>query len=416
MQPLAPLAHGRTPRRESYGIIVHSHLRWDFVWQRPQQILSRLARTNPVLFVEEPILLDDIEQPSLDLASPCDNVTRAIPRLPRKLGESYDDAIALIGRLVERARRSPLLGGRFDEVVQWFYTPMPAPEMLDAFGERAVVYDCMDELSRFRFAPSDLARRERLLLSRADVVFTGGHRLFESKSRYHDNVHFFGCGVDALHFGRARDPATPLPDDVAALPRPILGYVGVIDERIDYTLLHELAGAQEDWTIVMLGPLAKVNGAELPRSANIHWIGQRRYDELPGYVKAFDVCLMPFALNESTEYINPTKTLEYMACGKPIVATAVPDVVRNFTPVVRVARDYAEFIEAARRALTAPDASLIEEGIARATAEGWEPIVRRMHQLTAAALTARATERDVDEVLDASSHPGAAPEPATDAP
>lgn len=203
MQQRVPLAPGRQARSESYGVIVHSHLRWDFVWQRPQQILSRLARTHPVLFVEEPIVLDDIDHATLDLTTPYDNVIRAIPRVPRAAG-GYDDAVALIRELIEHARRSPLIDGRFDKVVQWFYTPMPAPEMLGAFDEGAVVYDCMDELSRFRFAPADLARRERLLLSRADIVFTGGHRLYESKARYHANVHFFGCGVDADHFGRAR--------------------------------------------------------------------------------------------------------------------------------------------------------------------------------------------------------------------
>lgn len=209
MQHRVPLAPGRRARSESYGVIVHSHLRWDFVWQRPQQILSRLARTNPVLFVEEPILLDDIEHPTLDLMTPVDRVTRAVPRIPRGNGASYDEAMAMIRTLIDRARRSPLIDGRFNKVVQWFYTPMPAPEMIGAFGENAVVYDCLDEPSRFRSPPSDLARRERLLLSRADVVFARLERLFEAKSRYHHNVHFIADAceppIESARHARAPD-------------------------------------------------------------------------------------------------------------------------------------------------------------------------------------------------------------------
>jgi glycosyltransferase involved in cell wall biosynthesis len=267
---------------------------------------------------------------------------------------------------------------------------MPVPEMLGAFGEEGVIYDCMDELAKFRFAPADMQRRERLLLSRADVVFTGGYRLFQSKSRYHDNVHFFGCGVDAGHFAPARLEETVIPEDAAALPRPVLGYFGVIDERLDYELLRVLAAAFPEWTVLMIGPVAKVDPRELPQAPNIVWLGQRQYATLPCYLKAFDVCLMPFALNEATEFINPTKTLEYMAAGKPIVSTAVPDVVRNFTPVVRVAHNRPEFIEAVAAAVEHPDDAHCRAGVDRAAAASWESIVQRMRELIAVALAARA--------------------------
>lgn len=370
------------------GIIVHSHLRWDFVWQRPQQIFSRLAEKNPVLFVEEPCFADDRIKPTLHF-SLTSGVLRAVPTLPRNLEGNYDGSISVIRGLLEQALRQPPLARHFDEVIQWFYTPMPADEMLGAFGEAAVVYDCMDELSQFRFAPQDLGRRERLLLSRADVVFTGGRKLYALKSRSHSNVHFFGCGADAEHFGRARSVETLIPSDIANLPRPILGYFGVIDERLDYELVRALAAAFRDATVLMIGPTAKVDVASLPAMPNVHWLGQRLYCDLPAYVKGFDVCLMPFALNEATEYINPTKTLEYMATGKPIVSTAVPDVVQNFAPIVAVARSAGDFIEAVRGSLMQLNEERSNAGIAMAAAHSWENVVTSMSTLAAKAVAQR---------------------------
>jgi glycosyltransferase involved in cell wall biosynthesis len=371
---------------------VHSHLRWDFVWQRPQQLLSRIARTNEVLFVEEPLFLDDIPAPAFHLTTPEPGVTRAVPHIPSSLDTGYDATIAIVRSLLDSTLASPDIGSRFQRVVQWFYTPMPAPAMLGALNEIAVVYDCMDELAQFRFAPPDIGAREQLLLSQADVVFTGGFRLFESKKRYHQNVHFFGCGVDAAHFGKARRLETEIPDDAANLAHPIFGYFGVVDERLDYELIAGLSAAQPGATVLMIGPFAKVDPRELPQAPNIRWLGQRQYADLPRYVKAFDVCLMPFALNEATQYINPTKTLEYMASGKPIVSTAVADVVHNFAPIVRIARSPAEFVKAVQESATEPDDSLAAAGIKKAEASSWEAIVEQMRDIIGAAIVSDATE------------------------
>jgi glycosyltransferase involved in cell wall biosynthesis len=209
-------------------------------------------------------------------------------------------------------------------------------------------------------------------------VFTGGYQLFESKSRYHSNVHFYGCGVDAAHYSRARMPETELPAEVANLPRPIFGYFGVIDERLDYALLAQLAREMPHASIVMVGPFAKVEQHSVPNLPNIHWLGQRAYSDLPALVKSFDVCLMPFALNEATQYINPTKTLEYMAAGKPVVSTAVPDVLHHFTPIVDAVLTAEEFVAAVQRAARSPRADLIDQGIERANRASWESIVGAM--------------------------------------
>jgi glycosyltransferase involved in cell wall biosynthesis len=368
-------------------IIVHCHLRWDFVWQRPQQILSRLAAHAPVLFVEEPIFLDDVSTARLDISVPFANVFRAVPYLSGSLRNDPDKYPSMVRSLVQDALTDGgKLKGLFANPIQWFYSPATAPAMLGAFNEIAVVYDCMDELAQFRFAHPDLPRRERLLLNNADVVFTGGHKLYDAKRRYHRNVHFFGCGVDVAHFAKASAPQTTVPADIASLPQPVFGYFGVIDERIDYELIANLASACPDASVVMIGPVVKVDPSTLPQAANIHWLGRREYSELPSYVKGFSTCLMPFALNEATEYINPTKTLEYMAARKPIVSTAIADVVRNFTPIVRVARSHEQFVAFVVRAAKNPDLVLLGEGAKQADRASWETIVSQMGRLISAAI------------------------------
>ena len=377
-----------------FPLVVHCHLRWDFVWQRPQQLFSRLSEHHRILFIEDP--LPDEGQARLDISEPCRGVVRVVPRLRADSAGDVDAQCAVVAGLVEAAMSShPLMAGRFDDPVQWFYSPMTAPAMLGRFGARGVVYDCMDELANFRFAPADIAERERFLLARADVVFTGGYQLYQEKSRHHDTVHFHGCGVDAAHFGRARLASTVVPGAVADLPGPVLGYVGVIDERLDYALIEALARRFPEASVVMAGPVVKVDPASLPRLPNIHWLGQQAYEHLPALVKGFDVCLMPFALNEATRYINPTKTLEYMATGKPVVSTAVADVVRNFTPVVDVAHSIDAFLDAVARAAETPDPALLREGIARASAASWETTVASMRgELLDAVLPARAARGD----------------------
>jgi glycosyltransferase involved in cell wall biosynthesis len=251
--------------------------------------------------------------------------------------------------------------------------------MTGQLSEIGVVYDCMDELANFRFAPRDIGLREQYLLKQADVVFTGGSSLYDAKAGHHHNVHMFGCGVDVEHFSKARHPETVVPPQVQGLPRPVLGYFGVIDERLDYDLIAALGDAFPQGSIVMAGPLAKVDAQQLPKQPNIQWLGQQAYSALPALVKGFDVCLMPFALNDATRYINPTKTLEYMAAGKAIVSTAIADVVRNFGDLVHVAGSREEFIALSKRALE-PDPARIAAGLDRANAATWDSTVAKMRR------------------------------------
>ncbi|HVF10856.1 MAG TPA: family 1 glycosylhydrolase [Abditibacteriaceae bacterium] len=362
----------------SYPIIVHSHLGWDWVWQRPQQFLSRLSHNHRILFVELHAT-DEVE-------TPC-NIIRPVPQYPHIIvlkmqipASRFSDG-AWVDRarfdLLQEALQGPL-ARKFESPVQWFYDPMAVTAFGGKMKEIATVYDCMDELSQFKGAPPELVQRERTLLARADVVFAGGRKIHESKSRYHSNCHFYGCGVDVEHFSKARLAETVVPGDLDFIDRPILGYFGVVDERLDYELIAKLADANPDWSIAMVGPVTKVDPNALPRRANLYWLGGREYSQLPAYAKGFDVCLMPFALNEATEYINPTKSLEYMAAARPIVSSAIADVKSNFSSVVKIAASHEAFIELCRVAITRPDQVAIERGLHMASNNTWEAIVARL--------------------------------------
>ena len=362
-----------------YPILVHSHLRWDWVWQRPQQFLSRFAKNHSVLFVEEPMPVEGLGQPRA--------ILRDVPSVPNLTvlrtefpPELMRDRVALDAeqrRLVLATLTGPL-GATFERPVQWFYDPMATIAFAGQMNERAIVYDCMDQLSQFRGAPPELIRRERELLSVADVVFAGGPKIHHAKRASNPNCHSYGCGVDVRHFGKARSPEAVLPADIAALPGPRLGYFGVVDERMDYELLDALAAAHPEWSVVIIGPSCKVDPAKFPQRTNLHWLGGRDYDQLPLYVKGLDVCLMPFAINEATEFINPTKALEYMATARPIVSTRIEDVVLQFSDIVSIASSHDEFIAMCERAIARPDAAQIRRGLQVAQGNSWEAIVTRM--------------------------------------
>lgn len=364
----------------SYPIIVHCHLQWDFVWQRPQQFHSRLSNKHRILFVEGPKVHDGDFAPHFTVRQDetYPNVTIMQTHFSQTdwgKGGEFIDAMRCI--LLDEALKTTLKG-KFNRAVQWFYDPMAVASHLNQHGAIATVYDCMDELSQFKFAPPELVTRERRLLYNADVVFTGGRKMRESKIRFNSNVHFYGCGVDVAHFSKARLASTEIPEDIAHLEGKVLGYFGVVDERLDYDLIGKLAAANPDWHIVMIGPVAKVDPASFPQYPNLHWLGGRDYQTLPAYTKRFDVALMPFAMNEATEYINPTKALEYMATGTPIISTPVPDVVSNFSSVCKVASTHDKYIANCLKQAEEPEKALIDGGLKMANENTWESITAKM--------------------------------------
>jgi UDP-galactopyranose mutase len=369
-----------------YSIVVFSHLRWNFVYQRPQHLISRLAAKRPVLFIEEPEL-DREGQPRWERSNPHPNVTVLTPRTPIEVSGFHADQLRALEPLI--AELSSELADT--ALLAWLYTPMALP-LAEALGPDAIVYDCMDELSLFLGAPPELLSREAALLECADVVFTGGPSLYRAKRARHPNVHCFPSSVDAAHFRQAREGVAEA-EDQAGIPHPRLGFFGVIDERLDLPLLDAVAQAHPEWQIVLVGPVVKIDPASLPRRPNIHSFGQRSYEELPRYLAGWDVCLLPFARNDATQFISPTKTLEYMAAELPIVSTPITDVAEPYGDIVYLGSTPGEFIAACEAALGAGAEERAEQAaqMRRVLAgTSWDVTVRAMEKLLTAAVAKQA--------------------------
>ena len=370
-QPLALPARSQRP-----ALFCFSHLRWNLVFQRPQHIMTRLQGSFDVVYWEEPRADAACVQPQLERTLLADGLTRIVPVLPAGL-DAADTEAALKALLHNELTRHAC------PLVFWYYTPMMRGFTANARPD-LVVYDCMDELANFAFAPVDLAQHEQTLMARADIVLCGGRSLYEARCGRHHNVHCVPSGVDVAHFARGAG-GLPDPTDQAALPRPRLGYYGVIDERMDLALLAEAAKARPDWAFVMIGPVVKISEADLPRAANIHWLGGKDYADLPAYAAGWDVALMPFALNASTQFISPTKTPEYMASGLPVISTPVRDVVSGYGALdsIRIAEDAVGFIAAAEALLAAPEAtraSWSAEARDCLSDKSWDGIVARIER------------------------------------
>ena len=333
------------PPGDDHGLICFSHLRWNFVFQRPQHLMSRFAKERRVIYWEEPEAALPGCEPALGIRVCAETgVTVVTPSLPE--GMSEDETQSALKLLLDE-----FLATEEQPLIRWYYTPMMLP-FSRHIEAAATVYDCMDELAAFRFAPPTLLELERELFATADVVFTGGYSLYEAKKSRHPNVHPFPSSVDRAHFAQAR-ATEAAPDDQAYLPKPRFGFYGVIDERMNLDLVAALADAHPEWAIVMVGPIVKIDPAELPQRANIHYVGNKKYEELPHYLGGWDVALMPFAINESTTFISPTKTPEYLAGGRPVVSTPVKDVIRHYGDLdaVFIADGADAFVQGCERAL-----------------------------------------------------------------
>lgn len=359
-----PMSSGRSALHASPDLICLSHLRWDFVYQRPQHLLSRAARDQRVFFLEEPIF--DAEVPRLEISKRDGELYIAVPHLPQ--GGNDVSVNAMLRELTDDL----LLQEQIKDYVLWYYTPM-ALAFTRHLQPLAVVYDCMDELSAFKGAPPAMQEREAELFGLAGVVFTGGQSLYEVKCRQHSNVHAFPSSVEVAHFAQARTNQTE-PEDQRQIPHPRLGFFGVIDERMNLGLLSHLAELRPDWHLVMIGPVVKINPADLPQQKNIHYLGGKSYAELPGYLAGWDVAMMPFALNESTRFISPTKTPEYLAAGKPVISTSIRDVIRPYGELglVRIADTAEQFVKAAEAAMAEDAKERIRQADAFLSRLSWD--------------------------------------------
>jgi glycosyltransferase involved in cell wall biosynthesis len=360
-------------------LVCFSHLRWDFVWQRPQHLLMRAAKHYRVIVVEEPAYKPSVTA-HIEISHRSGGITIALPVLPEGLSEA--EAIRAQRRLVDQLlAREPEAGRIF-----WYYTPM-ALAFTAHLECDLCVYDNMDELSAFRGASQELLALEQKLFDKADLVFTGGMSLYEAKRSRHHSVHPFPSSIEFDHFSKARRVEQE-PKDQAGIPRPRLGFFGVIDERMDVDLVGAAAALKLDWHFVMIGPVVKIDPASLPQRPNIHWIGGKSYADLPRYLSGWDVGFMPFALNEATRFISPTKTPEYLAAGKPVVSTSIRDVVRPYgrKGLARIADTPDEFVAAVEASLREDAAERLRHVDAFLRQMSWDGTWTRMYSLVTAAL------------------------------
>jgi UDP-galactopyranose mutase len=361
-------------QQQVYDIICFSHLRWNFVYQRPQHLMSRCAASRRVFYVEEPIWGG--EQAYLSIRKQENGPYVVVPHVPAE--NQADHAVILRGLLNQMITENQL--GAY---CLWYYTPMAIRWSRHLVTEAlSVIYDCMDELSGFRDAAPDLQQHEMELLSAAKLVFTGGLSLYESKKRLHPYVYAFPSSVDVRHFSQARTHNGD-PEDQALIPKPRIGFCGVIDERMDMHLIRAAAQIRPDWQFVMLGPVVKICESDLPRANNIHYLGMKSYAELPAYMAGWDAAILPFARNEATRFISPTKTPEYLAAGKPVVSTSIADVIKPYAAMglVHIADDSEQFVAALEKAMREDSerrCHQVDEFLSR---ECWSQTWRRMSEL-----------------------------------
>ncbi len=349
---------------QPYDLVVFSHLRWNFVYQRPQHILSRLAKSYNILFVEEPFHPNpENENTSF--------INQVFPNL--SVFNSYTDSIDSTLKLLKETLGSQTIA------TAWFYSPSFV-NALKIFSFDKVVFDCMDELTLFKNAPQSLIEQEKELLSKSDIVFTGGKSLYSSKKKHHHNVYCFPSSVDRKHFEKAQN-GIKVPDEMDAFTGIVVGYYGVVDERIDYDLLEQTAQMNPTVDFVLIGPFAKVNPESLPSLPNIHFLGMRNYEQLPNYLKRFDIAMMPFAMNDATKYISPTKTLEYMAGGKCIISTPVYDVVRDYDKQIEIIENAEQFTSSINKLICQHKASHYLKYQEILDRTSWDNTVKEMYSL-----------------------------------
>lgn len=365
--------HTTKKRTLPSNILCFSHLRWDFVFQRPQHLLTRFAKIFNIYYWEEPVF-ENIETSFLSKSLREENLWVLTPHLPEGLQEA-EITVRMEQLLADFMHKQNPADFAF-----WYYTPM-ALEFTRSFNPAVVIYDCMDELSAFKFAPPALKLLEKELLSLANIVFTGGHSLFEAKQHLHDNIFPFPSSIDKQHFEKARTYKRE-PKDQLQISRPRIGFFGVIDERFDIDLIAQMAEKRPQWQFMLIGPVVKIDPAVLPQRENIHYKGSKTYLELPEYLSGWDIALIPFLLNESTQFISPTKTPEYLAAGIPVVSSPIKDVIRPYgdQKLVHIASTPDQFISAIEKELAAPKESWLKKVDEFLMQNSWDLTCTRMLQ------------------------------------
>lgn len=370
-------------------LLVLSPSRWDFMFRRTQQLMSRLAGRWQVLFVEEPRRSRNAAW--LDEQAQGEHLSVLVPHLPANLSPHLPPSLDATHDEPRRMLAAYLRQRDLRVDVAWVSSPASLP-LLDSLDARCVVYDCHASSTAPR-----LRREQALLLERSTLVFANGPSLYESLREQHPRVMCLPDAVAAAHFA----PDAQRPHSVQAmhagslqrhLSAPRLGWFGVIDRRLDLDLLAQIADAHPQWSLVMVGPVVGLDASRLPQRANIHWLGVQPYSVLPHLLEGWDLCLLPFVIGAATRQLCPAQALEYMAGGKPVLCTPLHDVAWMFSDSVAIAERGPPFIAACEALLAESPAQRAQRALqmmATVSASSWDRSAQAVHEMLHTALASR---------------------------
>jgi len=385
-------------------VICISSIDWDFIWQGHQQIMATLAANGDrVLFIEN----TGVRTPSVGdisrIRARVKNWWRGTKgfRLERERLYVYSPLVlplpysrigrAINLRLMRRALERWMKATDFHRAVVWTFLPTPLiRDLIRSLDADLVIYYCIDDLASSSVQARKISRSEVDVFREADLVFVTSEKLQERASRYNERVHLFPFGVNFPAFERVRTSTDPAPDDLRALPRPVIGYLGGLHQWVDQELMASVARAMPDASFAFVGP-AQGDVSTLSGCANVHLLGQKSHEDVPKYLKHFDVALVPYRLTEYTANVYPTKLNEYMAMGTPVVTTDLPEVRRinaEYGDVVSIADGPEAFASAIRHALADLSDAKRQRRIHVARSNGWDPRIVEMSRLIEEGLAA----------------------------
>lgn len=323
------------PSHQRKRIVCLSSTRWSFLWQRPQQIMSRLCARHDILYVDPPFPVAEEQVRGISNDESGTLIVKNLQTIndalqifrPLEISRfSYPDLdsnelLKMNQELLQCQIQKALFQLGWQHPLLWLYDPRNV-NLVDQLNPCGVIYDCVDSFRSFSWSHPHVSIWEEALVDRADVVLATSRALYQERLRKNRYTFLVPNAADYKHFSPWQGYEKPA--DITAISRPRLGFIGAIYEWVDLELLQVIADKSPAWNLVLIGP--KQHGLQLPERSNIHWLGQRGYAELPAYVHSFDVALIPFLVNETTQHANPIKFWEYLAAGKPVVSTLLPEI------------------------------------------------------------------------------------------
>ena len=373
---------------EGRDIVCMSFVVWDEHWGTPQQLMSRFAKSNRVLYVEQPVsvlsfftgirsrgaVARQIERWRHGPRQVAENIWAAAPPpvLPMRAHKLVNMVNAFF---IRRWLRSQVKKLEMQDVIFWNVQPT-MPNIARAVKPALTLFHCVDDFSalpHWWHQPGSLLAREAECCREADVVVCTARKLVETRRKHNANIHFVPNAANVDLFVQVTDPATPVPDDIGALPKPVVGIFGVIDFRTDVDAVAHIARQRPDWSVALVGLVkGDVDLGALRALPNVHIFGKKPTEQLPGYLKAMDCCLIAYAMIEYNQHVFPLKLYDYMAAGKPIVASDMEELRPIEGEQVAIAHTPDDWVPAIQAAIAADTPERVAERQRVARGQSWD--------------------------------------------